>query len=631
MRAQQPRGSRLRSLLSGGIGIALTGCALINSKQPNVSAQPPAEKQTGAVYFFEQAQKLEQEKKFAEAADLYAKIIADDPSQRSSYDALIRIQLGLKQTESAKEVAKTYRDQFPKSATPLLSQAAVFSQLNQLEQAEATYRDGMNRFPKNEEFILGLSLTLGKLARLSEAGQLLDSKIANSDHWSSTLYALRAQIVLMEPAADESSKTAAIRQAITFLTTATKKSPELSELWLQKSELERALREYPAATQSMEMVLQLNPDNTRISEALVPLYLQQARYTDLLGQIKRMINQPNEQTDKLIDLAVRHALSTGKMQEAITLSHEVAQLLPDHVDSQFLYGFALIQNKRFEEAEAVLAATRAKLYEAQPNSFDPRLELYYGIALLQQDQTEKGTEVLSELAAQQFDAELSNYLQLLFSWNDTPALTRLVSVLHSIETECPNSPYVSYFKALILQQKHAYPDALEAFCAAEKKADSLAEKKADFLDDNFYFQLASLHERCGQFDQAADLFRKTIALNPQRADAMNYLAYMWAENKTHLDEAHVLITQALEIDPESGAFLDTLGWIYYQKGEYKNAMQALIKSVELEQNDPTIYDHLGDCARQLDRPQDARNYWLKSLSIAPDTTIQEKVNSIPTK
>ena len=62
----------------------------------------------------------------------------------------------------------------------------------------------------------------------------------------------------------------------------------------------------------------------------------------------------------------------------------------------------------------------------------------------------------------------------------------------------------------------------------------------------------------------------------------------------NLDEAVQLIAKALEIEPENGYFIDSLGWAYYQQGRYPEALRELQRAVERAKDDPVIFDHLGD-------------------------------------
>ena len=52
--------------------------------------------------------------------------------------------------------------------------------------------------------------------------------------------------------------------------------------------------------------------------------------------------------------------------------------------------------------------------------------------------------------------------------------------------------------------------------------------------------------------------------------------------------------KALAIKPDSGYIIDSLGWVYYQKGKFEDAIRHLQKAVSLLPNDPTIAEHLGD-------------------------------------
>lgn len=631
MRALQPHESRNRLLLAGGVCLFLTGCTLINNQQPNVSAQPPASQQTGAVHFLQEAQDLEQQKKFEEAAAAYASIIEASPDEAEAYEHLIQIHLGLNQLEAAQKVADQYRRQFPAALSPLILQAAAFAQQNHWAEAESVYREGIERFPNNEELLLGLSLALSKQQRLDEAARLIDSKLTKSDQWSATLYALRAQIELNNQDGEVKAKAEALQKAREYLEIATNKSPENAELWLQKYELERAQEDLPAATDSLLKLQKLLPKNTQLIQALVSLYLAQGEYDHVMPQIDLLVKQRDDDAGDLIWLATRHALSADNLEEASTLSERGAQLLPDNVELQFLHAYTLILNRQFAKAEPVLATARKKLYAEQPNSFDPRLELYYGIALLQQHKTAEAESIFTELAAQQFEARIAEYLQLLLKWNDYDTLRLLADVMAHAEAEISESAYLPYFRALILQQEKEYKASVEAFSEAEKKSANLGDKQSTLLNEQFYYAFASSYERCGELNKAETLFRKTLALNPKRADVMNYLAYMWAEHNTHLDEAQELITKALEIEPEMGAFIDTLGWIYYQQGNYQEAMTQLLKASKLDPDDPTVQDHLGDCALKLGNSQEARTYWLKSVEMEPNKKIQDKIDALPSE
>jgi len=75
---------------------------------------------------------------------------------------------------------------------------------------------------------------------------------------------------------------------------------------------------------------------------------------------------------------------------------------------------------------------------------------------------------------------------------------------------------------------------------------------------------------------------------------LNYIGYTYAEQGIRLEEAMDLIQRALKVKPDSGYIIDSLGWVYYQKGLYEEALKYLLEAAKLVPNDPTIIEHLGD-------------------------------------
>ena len=94
---------------------------------------------------------------------------------------------------------------------------------------------------------------------------------------------------------------------------------------------------------------------------------------------------------------------------------------------------------------------------------------------------------------------------------------------------------------------------------------------------------------------------------------------MWAERGEKLDMGLVLIRKALASDPENGAFLDTLGWIYYMQGRYIDALNELQKAKQTVDGDPAVWGHLGDTYLKLGNLNAAIEHWKKALNLNPDS------------
>jgi Flp pilus assembly protein TadD len=121
--------------------------------------------------------------------------------------------------------------------------------------------------------------------------------------------------------------------------------------------------------------------------------------------------------------------------------------------------------------------------------------------------------------------------------------------------------------------------------------------------------------------------RRAIDINPSNAPALNYLGYTYAESGKRLDEAEKLIKRALNIEPEDGFYVDSLGWVYYQKGEYQKAVDQLERAVNLTGSDPTITEHLGDAYDKVGKIRDARHEYQDALKRTQDTDQAERLKT----
>jgi tetratricopeptide (TPR) repeat protein len=96
-----------------------------------------------------------------------------------------------------------------------------------------------------------------------------------------------------------------------------------------------------------------------------------------------------------------------------------------------------------------------------------------------------------------------------------------------------------------------------------------------------------------------------------------------------LEEAENLIIRALKIEPNDGFYIDSLGWVYYQKGDYVRAVEQLERAAELTVNDPTIIEHLGDAYQKVGKRDQALQRYRESLKHSKENDqlkrIQEKI------
>jgi tetratricopeptide (TPR) repeat protein len=134
--------------------------------------------------------------------------------------------------------------------------------------------------------------------------------------------------------------------------------------------------------------------------------------------------------------------------------------------------------------------------------------------------------------------------------------------------------------------------------------------------------LAIAYERLDEEEQAELHFKSALARDPDDPFTLNYLGYWWAESGRHLTQAVELIEQAVRLQPDSGFFVDSLGWVHYQLGNYQLAVEFLEKATILEPEDAVIIAHLGDAYWQTNRYNEAQYKWRYASQITEDKALQ---------
>jgi tetratricopeptide (TPR) repeat protein len=128
------------------------------------------------------------------------------------------------------------------------------------------------------------------------------------------------------------------------------------------------------------------------------------------------------------------------------------------------------------------------------------------------------------------------------------------------------------------------------------------------------FTLVDLYQDAGRDNDAERILRQILSAEPANPNALNTLGYMLAMRGEQLDEAISLVRRALEKDPDNGAYLDSLGWAHFRRGDLAEAQKYLSAAAERMPDNSEVLDHLGDLRARQGQLQDAISAWTRALA-----------------
>ncbi len=142
-----------------------------------------------------------------------------------------------------------------------------------------------------------------------------------------------------------------------------------------------------------------------------------------------------------------------------------------------------------------------------------------------------------------------------------------------------------------------------------------------------YYLRGICYERSDRWKDAESDFLKSLELEPDSPDVLNYLAYGWIEKNMNIEESFLMLERAYEQNPESYYILDSLAWAYYKKNKFEIAAKLMEKVIDMAPGEAISLDHLGDIYFAMNRIREAVHFWKQAKDLAlPEDEITEKIN-----
>jgi tetratricopeptide (TPR) repeat protein len=187
-------------------------------------------------------------------------------------------------------------------------------------------------------------------------------------------------------------------------------------------------------------------------------------------------------------------------------------------------------------------------------------------------------------------------------------------------------PEIYILLSMLYEEKNDFAAGINAL----EEARRIEPKNLEVL-----YQIGMLHEKKGESDKALAIMDDVLGIDPEYPNALNFVGYSLAEKGIRLDEAETMIRKALAKRPDDGYIIDSLGWVFYKKGDLKAALQEIRKASSLMPDDPTIHEHLGDIYAALKDYDKALVHYEKSVALEKDpskrNSVKEKLKMIKEK
>ena len=557
---------------------AILACLLLLACGPGMAQEAPAEPVSADQLYYDavKARMLGDDK---QSETLLRQVIAAKPDESAPYYDLSRLAFKVNNADKAAEYIK-----------------------------KAIALDGKNKW-YHEHYANVLALRSDYSGAADEYAAIAKTEKFNSNY--------------LEKSALLYQRAGKYKEALAQLEILKTKSSDNDEVLMQQQQIYLKMNDLDGAARVGRELIDRNPKDPRYYSLLIDVYennKQAAKAKEVLAEMQKkfpsdpslllsLANQALKDgdtntynsyvrktiTNKELDAETQlqllgpylGALGSDSMQrsEALQLIEQIVIQHPENVDVLMAYGRILSFNNKPAEA----AQQYQKAISLNPNNYNSWQQLLYALS---------GPS----------DADS------LIRWSEKAA--RLF----------PNQAMVHYFNGIGHFNKKEYTPAIRSVTRA---IDLQPEEKAEELS-NMYTTLGDIYNTTKEYVLSDSNYNAALRLNPRNATLLNNYAYYLSLRNTRLEEAEKMSKESLRIRPGEGTFLDTYGWILYQQGKYKDALEYIRKAVAAnpDETDPSLWEHLGAAEFKVGNKDAAISAWKKakekgSVNIHIDKMIAE--------
>ncbi|MDZ4727446.1 MAG: tetratricopeptide repeat protein [Leptospira sp.] len=420
-------------------------------------------------------------------------------------------------------------------------------------------------------------------------------------------------------------------------------APNDTEVLFRVAQIYFTLGEFGSAKKFLSKIRELNPREIDASHMLGEMYFLDSRvfssdYFTVLTLEKKI---PKEGIILLIFKYLRG--------EVNGLETEVLKFLeknPNRLSAQVLYADLISSsdtNKKYKaNLDAGQWAFQYRQYMTAEKYFSRALKiakdtsdlnkdipiLYEKISHCKEAQNKIQSAILVLRAAkessnpQSYNDQLNLRMAYLLMGQNVKKFDESLQIINQLITAHPNTADYHYMKGILYSQKEDYKNALPSFIKAVE---------IDPNNTNHVFYLAIAYDKQKDFKNAEKYFQKSIELSPENANAYNYLGYLYAEKGINKEKSEELLIKATNLEPDNAAYQDSIGWIYFKQNRLSEALLHLHFAEQVsgdrDQEDPVIFEHLGDVYSNKGDLVKAEFYLNQAYKITKDPEESQKINA----
>ncbi len=523
---------------------------------------------------------------------IYLRSLGDMPGGNGSDNVL---KLAIEQYETIVKIE-------PNSVDDHLLLGRLYRLNNDLQKAENELKTAVKLDPNSEEAVTTLAILYTDEGDTSRALQVL-SAIPDAGR-SAKLYSALGNAY--EQRKEYKSAIDSYKKAVQLDRDNLDAIRGLAENLMNDGQTDAALEQY-------KVIADANPEDAQTYMSMAEIYRRQGKYDEALENLRK--------ADTMVPDSLEVPYRTAAVYQSQGRYEDAVKLLTDLVKKTEKPDTSYSQSDRNNRA---IFVERLGLVYRDEENYTASVETFRKMLTLGDENAERGYQDIIDTyreaklwpqataAAREAVQKLPNDRDLRMVLDSQLADTgdpdkALADVRSQLKGNADDrTVYIALGQ--MNTRLRRFPDADKAF----DEADKLSTKPED--KEYVHFLRGSEYERQKDYDKAEAEFKKVLEADPQSAVTLNYLGYMNADRGVRLDESLNYIKAALSIDPNNGAYLDSLGWAYYRLGKYDLAEENLTKASVHMGSDPTVQQHLGDLYGKTGRLKLAAAHWERALA-----------------